>query len=267
MKLVEISTDKIDWPKRLRGIDEALVETLMADFIRVGQLQPIMIRPADGKKQHKGTIGFNRYEACRRLDRPIFAVISKMTEKEAHDAELSENLYRNLCALDRMVFLSASKDRYEEDHPETKHGAQGGRGGNVNEDGILPFSKAAAENMGMSNSTITKAVQIARNLDPKVIKKIANTPLANKQNELADLSAQPAAQQMEIVKRLAAKTEDAPKTVNQAVKAIEGREKEPELSPEDKQLKKLMDAWVAANASSRENFLTQLRETGELGGV
>lgn len=262
MKLIQLNPDKIYWADRRRGIDEALVETLVVDLRFIGQLQPIVVHPSDAKG-HKGTIGLNRWEACRRLGIKVWAIVSKMTEDEAREAELSENLFRSLNPLDRAVFLTGLKERYEREYPEAKHGAHGGRDGKKNENGIIPFSKLAAKRMDVSSSTITKAVAMAKSLSPAIRQRIANSDLVGRQKELFTLASMTPEEQIKALDLI--DEQETPITVDQAKKVIRGHADPADTSTEETQFRKLMDTWNRCDdPKARRRFLKQLIDKGVL---
>lgn len=188
---------------RLRKADPAKVDAIAHSYGLVGQLQPIkVIRAAHGELLLN--IGLTRLMAARKVGwshiDALVVPITSMAPGERRLAEVFENLIRaDLTALDRAIFLAELKDVHEQLHPETKHGAVGGRGGKKNETAIFAFSIETAEQTGMSRRSIEVAVAIAKGLGAEVRTRLQGTWLAEHQSGLKTLSEQPEKTQQQLL--------------------------------------------------------------------
>ncbi len=266
MKALGLQTLKvsdIDFGDRLRQVDESHAQLLAENIREVGLLrQPIEVR-----KLRKGYVlvaGGHRLRALQLLERDqIEAFVFDMTGDEARLAEIDENLVRHdLNPLDRAVFLWQRKEVYERLHPETKHGAQGGRGGKRNEQLTLSFSNDVAERCNISAATVKRATFIASRLAADVRAALPGTPIARKQSELMALAKLPAATQRAVMALLLASPPKA-KTVEAARRLATGV-KDIATPSAEKALAKLLRAWDEAPAAARRSFIEHLRETGQL---
>lgn len=195
-QVLSIQTEKVSVADRLRGIDMDRVEMLAGSIEENGQIHPIIVREADEKGNYQLIDGQHRIAAYLKLSRDVDAIVVDVTDIDERLIEVDANLmYAPLTALQRCVFLSRRKDVYEELHPETKNGAQGGRGNQKNENGILPFSKDTAERVGLSRTTIECAVSVAKKLHPDVLRAISGTDLEDKRAELEALAKESHARQ------------------------------------------------------------------------
>jgi len=263
MNVIEVAIADIQVRDRLRTEDRDWVEGLAHSIAERGLQHPIQVTAADKRGKRQLVAGLHRVQAFRLLERErIPAIEFRGTKLERRLAEIDENLFnRPLSALDRAAFLAERKSVYEALNPETKNGAQGGPGGNRNENGIFPFSKEVAERMGVSVSTIEKAVQLHKRL-ATVRARIAGTWIAEKGSELKALARLDPTRQGVVVDLLLRKTEPA-ESVGAAVKMIDGTGAD-ERTPEERQLDRLVDMWMRAGPGTRAGFLAKLRELGDL---
>jgi N6-adenosine-specific RNA methylase IME4 len=118
--------------RRMRKLRPELVDEL-AESIRVqGLLHPIILRPRsrDGIG-YLLVVGRHRLEAVRKLkhDNIRAEIHDGMDADAAELAEIDENLIRaDLTPAERAQHIGRRKELYEEQHPETKHGATLKRG-------------------------------------------------------------------------------------------------------------------------------------------
>jgi ParB family chromosome partitioning protein len=257
----------IDFGDRLRSISEDHAQMLATNIAEVGRLRsPIEVRTLKGRKDRGYTLiaGGHRLRAAQILgwsDIPAF--VFEGSDDDARLAEIDENLVRHdLNPLDRAVFLAERKAVYERLHPETKHGAQGGRGGQTNESDTMSFSKDTAERCGWTPRTIERAVAIASGLQLDVRARIAGTWLAHKQSELLALIKLSRSEQHAVLDLLLA--EEAEVKSVQAARRIVRDEHTPDLAPTEAGFQKLLAAWGRADKAARRQFVRHLRETGAL---
>ncbi|MDG5497409.1 ParB N-terminal domain-containing protein [Niveispirillum sp. BGYR6] len=264
MGLQTIPLDQIDDRDRLRPVDAGQVRFLAENIQQTGQLlQPISLRYLrDGA--YKLMAGGHRLAAVRQLGwTEIAAFVFEANGDEARLAEIDENLVRHeLNPLDRAVFLAERKALYEKLHPETRHGAQGGRGAKRNEDDTLSFSKDTAARVGLDERTIQRAVMIASRLAPDVRGRIAGSAIARTQTELLALARLPPSEQRAIVEAMLA---DSPRARNVAAarRLVTGAQPE-ELDPDSGKFAKLVALWGRSGPVARRDFLTHLAASGDL---
>lgn len=198
----------IDTSNRLRPTDPARVEALAASLNEVGQQQPIVVRPrADGANGLSLVAGAHRLAAAVLLGwTEIAAIWVNPSEAEARLIEIDENLIRNeLSEIDRAISLAERKRIYEALHPETKHG---GKRPKTTKDQVVNFttwsrfSKDAAKRIGLSESTIQKAVQLAVALSPEAVALIRGTDLADNGSQLKALATLTPDQQVKIAREI-----------------------------------------------------------------
>lgn len=187
---IEVGTD------RARPIDPAWVEGLAGSIREQGLMQPVVVH-ADDEGYHL-IAGHHRLEAFRLLGRETIPAIMSgaMTADEARLAEVMENLARHeLIALDRCHHLYELKQVWERLYPETAHGKASPKIHSVDLSSdaleVFGFARAAAEQIGLSRSAISKAVKIWTSLAPQVRNRLPGTDLATKQTELKALSELP----------------------------------------------------------------------------
>jgi len=232
---------------------------MLAENIReVGRLrQPIEVRTVKGGG-YRLIAGAHRVAACVTLGwERIQAFVCEATEDEARLAEIDENLVRHeLNPLDRATFLAERKALYEKLHPETRNGAQGGRGGKRNENETISFSKDTAERVGLTDRAIQLAVRIATNLAPDVKGRIAGTAIAKNQAELLALAKLGPADQRAVLGLLLGERPQAG-SVREAIGVLTNR---PNKAPDG--YSKLFSAWRHATAAEKAMFIEFLRDQG-----
>jgi ParB family chromosome partitioning protein len=248
---------------RLRSVDAAWAEAIATSMHGTGQHQPI--RVVKQKKGYRLVDGLHRLEAKRQLgEAAIRAEIIEASPLEAKLLEIDANLIRReLNPLDRATFLAERKAVYEELHPETKHGSQGGRGGKCNENDTMSFSKETAEKIGLSPRSIERAVRIHFQIDASIRKRLAGTAISEKQNELLALARQGPQRQTRIVDMLLSGEAG---NVRAALRILDGHADsaptQAGADTDEKQLKRLMDAWARSSAKARGRFLETLADQG-----
>lgn len=167
---------------RSRAVNPVQVDALAETFKTVEMLNPITIwQSPDGPYL---VAGAHRLAAHKKNGETQIQAkwLNAETLAEVKIFEVSENLGRHdLTVLDRAHHLYDWKLIYEDQNPEIKHGAQGGRGSKRNKEGNLPFSKFAAEKIGMDARNITKSIAMWKGLSPASIVAVTGTKLENHQ--------------------------------------------------------------------------------------
>lgn len=226
--LHQISITDIEIGERLRPVDRGYVGLLMDSIEKSGLLQPIVVRgQLRGERRYRLIAGLHRLSACVSLGwRELPAIVKTADDLQAELAEADENLIRHeLNSLDRAVALAERKAIYEALFPETRNGAQGGRGGKKNESDKMSFSKDAAKKTGLNKRSIERSVKLLQGLQPDIVERLKGTRLASNQALLTELSNVPAAQQG-VVLALMLRPENPAKRVRDAQAEAAGLSRE-----------------------------------------
>jgi N6-adenosine-specific RNA methylase IME4 len=193
-------------PERMRGLRSEVV-TQIADSMRaIGQLQPIVVRPAS--IGYFLVAGLHRLEAARSLKwRSISALIVDTEDADrALLAEIDENLIRaDLSAAERALHLKERKRVYEALYPQTKAGGDRksakAKSNRQNGELISRFTKDTAEKTKRSERTVQR--DIARADKIAGLKEAVGTSL-DKPEELDKLAKLPEPVQSDLIRRAAA---------------------------------------------------------------
>lgn len=251
--------DRINVGERLRAVDPDHVAVIADSIRQCGRvLQPVAITQTLAGDWML-VAGAHRLAAARMVGHTEIPVVihEELNGLQAKLIEIDENLLRHeLNPLDRAVFLAERKRVYEKMHPETKNGAQGGKGGKTNENDTMSFSKDAAEKIGLNPRTIERSVRIATSLSPEVRKNLVGTELSKNQSELLLLAKQEPDAQVKIVE-LILDQKDGVKSVKAAIERTSGK---PKMVADTTQaeIKKLMDAWRHSGLTARRTFVREL---------
>jgi ParB family chromosome partitioning protein len=113
----ETSVTRINWndiePREQSRVDFKDIEELANSIVQVGQIQPIIVKPAPNGKYYIRS-GERRWRACKLLDRPVDAIVRTDQENEALElaSELVENLQRdNLTPMETARALHRLKEQ------------------------------------------------------------------------------------------------------------------------------------------------------------
>lgn len=250
----------IEVPTRLRSVDPSAASALAENIAERGLLQPIVVRPKPGKPEAFILVaGAHRLEAVKELGwEDVTCRVVKADDLVARLFEIDENLVRrDLSVLDEAKFLAERKAIYERLHPETKRGAQGGRGGKKNETDSESFSKTIAGRMGRSDRHIRRRVALWNALDPRVREQLELHPVADDAGQLLALAKQSATTQRSIASRIVGGTAG---TVGEALKIAQPGKV---VSPPEEQFNALKRAWNRAGKAARKKFLRFIEEEGD----
>lgn len=260
----EIAIADIVVADRLGTVQEAWVDAIATSMAESSQHTPIRVAKAKGKK-YRLIDGAHRIEAKRQLgEKTIRAEITKASPLEAKLEEIDTTLLRRkLTPLDRATFIAERKAVYEEMHPETKAGVAGGKARQGTASDIMSFAESTAEKIGLSRKSIERAVSIHFQIDEAIRKRLAGTPIAENQNELLALAKQGPQRQTRITDMLLA---GEARNVRSALRVLDGHaEPAPagaRADTDEKNLKRLMDAWARASARNRARFIEKLATEG-----
>ena len=259
-EIIRVDPEAITVADRLRAVDAAWVEAIAESIEHNGQSTPIQVRRLVTGCWHLVS-GAHRLAACQRLGIEVRAEVVDCDDLHARLIEIDENLFRReLNPLDRAVFLAERKAVYLELYPETKNGAQGGRGGKKNEKLTMSFSKNSSLKTNMSPATIKRAVQIAEHIPADVRKRLTGTVLAEKQSDLLYLAGlEPGVQRRAVTLVVDGEVS----TLRAAVARIQGTAA-PEPSSDDRAVERMLDLWGRSSKAAKARFIAHLRETGYL---
>jgi ParB family chromosome partitioning protein len=206
MTIETIEIETIDASGRLRPVNQAWVDT-MAEEVAAGATLPAIevVETAPGAYRlitgaHRlavaGQLGFATIEAI------VWPASAFADESKIRLKEIQENMLRyEQTELDRAVAIAEWKRIFEAANPTPKRGRKAA-GEMIPESGnifVERFSEAAARALGISESSVYVAVEIAKGLDQEVRLAIAAHPIADHQSELLALARQPAERQQAIV--------------------------------------------------------------------
>jgi len=226
--IIEISEVKVT-PGR-REVQEKHVRELADSISSVGLLNPITV-----DREHTLIAGLHRLEAVRLLGwTEIECTVSTLEGLQAEIAEIDENLIRcKLDVVDESEQLARRKEIYEALYPETRRGAKN----QYTKDGDLltdtgtvskkSFVDDTAETLGISPRTVSRKIQLAKNLSPDA-KDIVKKNGIGVKNALK-ISRLEAEQQAEAARQLAS---GAIRSMDEYQSASAEPEEPPQLKPD-----------------------------------
>ncbi len=225
----EIPIDEIDsHMPRLRPLREDKVAELMESVRRIGLLNAITISPGG-----KLISGLHRLEAHRRLGHSTVRarVVRLEDELEAELMEIDENLVRNeLTVLEQSLHLKRREELLSQlGHRARRGDNQHTSGGDAASPPLTTFHLAGQ--MGMSERSAQKRLQIARAIAPEAAEIIAGLDpsehaLPNSTEDLRALVRLDADRQVDAVRRLAS---GSARNVDQALRQLRAEERQDRL--------------------------------------
>ena len=191
---MELGIAEIKVKARKRKLDESKVRTIADSFAAIGQLQPITVVRDDG--MYRLVAGLHRLEAAKRIGwQTIEATIFDGDEVEIELAEIDENLMRNdLTVLEqgehlvrRQELIGKRPGRYQDSKGIT----------------VIPLKTTAelAHDIGLSEISAQKRMQVARNILPEVKELIRDTPIADSTTQLLELARMKPDQQIKVTRQ------------------------------------------------------------------
>ncbi|MBF0247150.1 MAG: ParB/RepB/Spo0J family partition protein [Alphaproteobacteria bacterium] len=266
MKIEQIAIADIEVKDRLRPVTLEAVKGLAEDIRNRGLRQPVEVA-AIGGGRYRLVAGAHRLAACQSIDMetiPAFVVVG--TEANLRRSEILENITRNeLNVLERVQFLAELKRLYQEENPEATKGGdrRSEEFQSANVGTLKDWYAEVAIRSDRAVRTIKREASIGFRLDKEAVDVLRATDIADNQKELEALSRLEPKMQREIAWTFTYLR--PPRSVAQAVKAIEGRSEPDETDPVAAQFHKLLDTWTRNdNAKARRQFLDQLIEDGVL---
>jgi len=198
---MELDIAEIKVGHRKRKLNEEKIESLVESYKRIGQLQPVTVIKDNG--MYKLLAGLHRLEAAKRSGwQLIKASLFEGDDIAAELAEIDENLMRNdLTVLEQGEHLARRQELIGR-----KAGALPGTNNReVKGDIMSPFRSTPeiAQEIGLTERSAQRRMQVARNIVPEVKETIRNTEIANSTTQLLELARLAPAEQVEVAKRVA----------------------------------------------------------------
>lgn len=221
-KTQRIKVADIIIPERKRQINENKVRELAESIKISGLLQPVVVTT-----ERLLVAGAHRLAACRQLGiSEISATVIDNAEAQKELAEIEENLVRHsLTALERCFQLRRRKELYEALNPQFArgkydrgkfkakaetaenevHGKNAAPENKSKNDSPVAyentaFTAAAAREAKVTSRTVQREISVAAKLAPEVVEAIREHSIANRTNQLYELSRFPSAAQKEITR-------------------------------------------------------------------
>ncbi|MCA0849666.1 ParB/RepB/Spo0J family partition protein [Salipiger thiooxidans] len=263
--ITELRVDQIVVRDRLRPVSEAGVAALTASISEMGVMKdPIHVR----KVKHRGgefllMAGAHRLTAARQLGWETIKVTCwTCTDDFARLMEIDDNLAgAELTALDTAVFLARRKEVYERLHPEAK--AQVGAGlvarrwNTADMMSVVSFATSTAEKFGMTDRHVRRMIAAGACLGPDEVRRLRSAPRPVTLKDLQDISKiSETGERYHVVDCLAEGRTKNASGARKLWKAEQGEGPEP-LSPADRALARLLDAWDRAPKVARDRFLEE----------
>jgi len=193
---MELKISDVIVGNRKRKLNESKVQSLAESFSSIGQLQPITVSEGD-YGTYRLIAGLHRLEAAKAIGwEKIQAAVFEGGEIETELAEIDENLMRNdLTVLEQGEHLARRQELV---------GRKVGRP-EINGRTVLPLktTNEIAKDIGLTESSAQKRMQVARNIVPEVKETIRNTEIANSTTQLLELARLAPEKQVEVANSIA----------------------------------------------------------------
>jgi len=228
---MKINITDIEIGLRKRKLDEGKVKSIADSFGSVGQLNPITIARGGDFGKYYLIAGLHRLEAAKLLDwQAVDAIVFSGDTIEAELAEIDENLMRNdLTVLEqgehlqrRNEILEAMGQRAPSYRPE--------KGSTV-----LPLKTTAdiAKEVGLSETSAQRRMQVARNIVPEVKDAIRNTEIADSTTQLLELARLTPEKQVEVARSIV----NGAESVVEAIKTVKQNNRKAEIEKQIEEIK------------------------------
>ena len=204
---MNININEIVINSRKRKLNQDKVKELAESMKLIGQLEPIMIT-----SDNVLLAGWHRVEAAKLLGwEEIKAELFEGNELERELVEIDENLMRNdLTVLEQGEHLARRQEL-------VGFGRGGDRRSNYNDYSLKTTSEIAKE-IGLSEQSVYKRMQAARNIVPEVKEAIRDTEIANSTTQLLQLARLTPDKQIEVMNYL-----DGEKPLSKAIQESKKR--------------------------------------------
>lgn len=212
---MKLEIARIQVGQRKRKLDEGKVRSLAESFESIGQLQPITVARRE-YGNYRMIAGLHRLEAAKLLGwESIEAQEFKGDAVAAELAEIDENLMRNdLTVLEQGEHLARRQELvgYKPWRPN--------KGDTMSP---LKATSEIAHDIGLTERSAQRRMQVARNIVPEVKDAIRDTEIANSTTQLLELARLAPEKQIEVSNFLSGET-----TIQDALKEVKkvAREKE-----------------------------------------
>jgi ParB family chromosome partitioning protein len=193
---MKINISDIGVGTRMRKLDANKVQTIAESMKQIGLLQPITVA-RNNNSSYKLIAGLHRLEAAKLLGwQAIEAIEFDGDAIDAELAEIDENLARNdLTVLEQGEHLARRQ--------ELVGYKRGGDRRSKRNDYGLKTTKEIAHEIGISENSVEKRIQVARNIVPEVKEVIRNTDIADSTTQLLELARLEPERQVEVAKAIA----------------------------------------------------------------
>lgn len=240
---------------RLRPLDEDWARLLSVSMAEIGLKQPILVAKSGDK--YRLVVGLHRLAAAKLLNwKEIPAEIGDGNKLQQRLAEIDENLMRReLSQLDRGAFLAERQAIYVELHPETQKG-KAGAAARWHATANLAFAPTVAEKLGISETSIRRAIRRSERIDPEVRKRIGTTWIANSGTDLDALIRLDPKDQRRVA-AVMLRDEEPAKSVGAALVVLKLKKAS---SDKDKHLNALTALWRKTPTSAKRAFVSAFND-------
>lgn len=195
---IELDIAEIKVGHRKRKLNEEKIDSLVESYKRIGQLQPVTVIKDNG--MYKLLAGLHRLEAAKRSGwQLIKASLFEGDDIAAELAEIDENLMRNdLTVLEQGEHLQRRQELVGYKQGDNRFTVDRG-------DIMTPLKTTPeiAQEIGLTERSAQRRMQVARNIVPEVKDTIRNTEIANSTTQLLELARLAPEEQVEVAKRVA----------------------------------------------------------------
>lgn len=248
----------IDVPEdRLRAVDPDRVAEMVESFKQTGQLAPIQVRQHGAR--YVLNIGAHRHAAAVIL--APFSLRATLTDGSADKLrleEIDENLFRaELTPYDRAAFLAERRAIFERMNGTVRPGRRG-RAGNSDNLSQLSFFDDVTSKFGLPRRMIERSLKLKSALSDEIWRALRGHPVTRNGSELEKLAKLHETIQRRVV-RLLMLGENPAKNVSAALRSMSDR---PVESVDERQFRRLAEAWDKAGAKARKDFWLFLQREG-----
>lgn len=168
--------------------DDKGIEDLANSIKKLGLLEPILVRPIDGRKHEYMIVhGERRFRACQRLDKgKVQCKVKDLSETKARDTQLHENIQRdNLSDIELALEFKRRVDKAQS-HEEIAEKIGKDRTFVTKRLSLLKLSKKDQERLlkgELSYSTARELVQLNEEEKNQIKKKVGENPTAREVQE------------------------------------------------------------------------------------
>lgn len=253
---VDIPLEAIDVVERLRDVNEEEAERIGASMREIGQINPIAVTgPQNGR--YRLVAGAHRVEGARLagIER-LRAVVLDGSADELRLREIDENLYRReLSPYDQAQFLDERRMVWERLYGPVKRG-----GDRRSKRQVVPlaevnatpaFYKATAEQFGLHQKTVTRALSRKKKIIPEVWEALRGSSAASNGSVLDRLRRMDRSKQLAVLDRV----QSGGSTFEDASAEINREGKKPDPTPN---LAAVKDAWRRADEDERRQIVAYI---------